>query len=128
MAPQATLVSAAIADQTDQGTVLDFGIEIHNPNAFQLPLRDVRYSLFLNGQRVFSGTRSAESTVTRGSSQTIHLPASFVGQLPPNRTYTIDGRIYYSTPSALADVLFDANIYRPSVTFKHSGALDEPTP
>ncbi|MFG0260433.1 MAG: LEA type 2 family protein [Phycisphaerales bacterium JB041] len=133
--PGAVVTSANIRNRTAEAAVVEFVIETTNPNDIELPMRDVVYTLNVNGKRVFSGRRDAQATMPRGGTQQITIPAVVpmqgaegqegrAGLAPGVYTYRLTGRIYYSLPSQLADVLFDAKLSRPSVGISDSGEID----
>jgi len=62
-APVVEVVDARVAEHTSEGAVVQFVITARNTNAKPLPLREVDYTLELNGETVFKGMRSPESTL-----------------------------------------------------------------
>lgn len=129
------VTSANIRNRTAEAAVVEFVIETTNPNDIELPMRDVVYTLNVNGRRVFSGRRDAQATMPRGGTQQIIIPAVVpmvaadgsggkAGLEPGLYTYRLTGRIYYSLPSQLADVLFDAKLSRPSVGISDKGEIN----
>jgi len=127
--PSFRVAGVGITEETERATVLTFRVTGENTNSEELPLREVRYALDLDGRRVFSGTRSAEATLQRFGTQTIDLPATVLasnggdalsGEVP----YTLSGEVVYELPGTIAEVLFDARIRRPTAGFSQSGRLD----
>jgi hypothetical protein len=127
-APGLKVTSVAIKDQTPAGTVLDFSIEASNRNEVELPLREVRYTLHLDGKEVFRGVRSPEASLRRLGVQTIHIPAVVPeGQSTgPGTRFVLEGQLGYTTPGSLAQVLFDIKVRRPKVGFREEGQLGAP--
>jgi hypothetical protein len=127
-APTLSVASARITQETAAGMVIDFGVDASNTNDFEVPLERVSYTLRLDGQRVFTGTRSAEATVRRLGSQRITLPAAIdldKYQLPTGDVeYELSGSVVYVTPGEIAELLFDAGVRRPKAKFRHRGTLD----
>ncbi len=129
--PSAVVTDASIHSRTAEATVVEFVIETTNPNDIELPMRDVVYTLSIEGERVFSGRRDAQATMPRGGTQQITIPAVVPmdvggegGVMPGVYRYTLKGRVFYSLPSQLADVLFDAKLSRPSVPIADEGEID----
>jgi len=133
--PGAVVTSANIRNRTADAAVVEFVIETTNPNDIELPMRDVVYTLNVNGKKVFSGRRDAQATMPRGGTQQIIIPAVVPMRGPESQggkgalvpgvyTYRLTGRIYYSLPSQLADVLFDAKLSRPSVGISDKGEIN----
>lgn len=128
-APTLSVTEAALADRTEQGTVVKFTINASHDNADVVPLREAHYTLELNGQRVFSGVRSAQCTLSRFGSQQFVIPAAVpaasLGVLSGAVvSYRLSGTLTYITPGAFAEVLFDTGVSRPSVGFSQQGTLD----
>jgi hypothetical protein len=127
--PKLTVTRAYVAQESDAGVVVAFNLDATNTNSIELPLREVRYTLLINGEPVFYGVRSPEATLRRLGTQPISFPAVIrVDPGHPRPTgaahYDIDGTLTYSTPGQLADVLFDLKFRRPKVSFHESGTVD----
>jgi hypothetical protein len=73
--PRVGQATATVGERTDAGVVVNFTIPCENPGAEGLPLREVRYTVSIDGRPVFRGLRSPEATVRRFGAQEIHLPA-----------------------------------------------------
>lgn len=103
-------------------------LDAQNTNDVPLPLREIEYTLDIDGRRVFAGTRSAEATLRSMGVQSIRLPA--VVQLSGeqaalgNVRYQLAGTLKYVTPGQVAEVLFDSGVRVPSVDFSGSGDID----
>lgn len=126
--PRATITDARMRERSPEAAVVEFVLEASNPNDIELPLRDITYTLSLEGREVFSGRREAMATIPRGGTQTVVLPAVIPagegGVEPGLHRYTLSGRVRYSLPSQLADLLFDTKISRPGVSFRDEGEVD----
>lgn len=126
--PEIEVTGARVAQETSQGMVIDFTLNASNANEVDLPLERVTYTVRLNGERVFAGTRSAEATVRRLGTQGFVLPAAIdlttfdppAGEVP----YEITGSVVYVTPGEIAQILFDVGVRRPRSTFRQRGTLD----
>lgn len=127
-APAIEVSGARVSQESSQGMVIDFNLSASNANEVDLPLERVRYTVRLNGERVFTGTRSAEATVRRLGTQDFVLPAAIdltrfdlpAGEVP----YEITGSVVYVTPGEIAQILFDAGVRRPRSSFRRRGTLD----
>jgi hypothetical protein len=125
--PGLLVQSAELTERTDAGMVITFTMLADNQNPDPLPLRDATYTVSLGGQRVFSGTRSAQATVSRFGTQTFTLPASVPAALASSASqepFVISGSIKYLVPGALAETLFDIHVIRPSTDFGGRGLVD----
>lgn len=125
-APGLVVSGVRIADRTEAGIVLDFELEATNRNEIELPLREVRYSLSLDGKEVFRGVRSPEASLRRLGTQRIHVPAVVPASDVTAGTarYVLAGDLGYTTPGQLAQVLFDIKVRRPNVSFREEGNVD----
>lgn len=126
-APDLSVSSVTVADRSDEAVVLEFVLDASNSNGVELPLQTVEYTVRLDGRVVFDGTRSAEATLRREGTQRIVLPAAV--RLEPgvplqgDYPYGISGRLTYVTPGEIAQVLFDAGVRRPRVSFSERGTI-----
>ncbi len=103
---------------------LEFTLNLRNDNPDGVPLRVVDYTVEIDGQQVFSGTRSAEATVPARGVQSMRLPAAFEGvELRPGAKYRLSGSYTYVLPGAFAEALFDSGVRVPSASFAAEGEL-----
>ena len=126
-APSLSVSEVNVVERTSEGVAVEFVLDAGNPNRVELPLRQVIYSLSLDGRRVFTGERSAEATLRREGTQQIRLPAVVplgAGTLRGVRPYRLQGTLRYVTPGAFGEAMFEAGLYRPSVSFSDSGTID----
>lgn len=128
-APTLKVTDAKVADRTDQGFVVIIALEAENRNQVELPLREVWYSVKLEGGETFNGVRSPEASLRRLGTQKIIIPAAF--SLPPGATppsgavrCEVSGNLGYITPGEFAQVLFDTGVRRPSVSFHGDATVD----
>ncbi|MCL4210484.1 MAG: LEA type 2 family protein [Phycisphaeraceae bacterium] len=128
--PQVTLQGVSVGGQTDEGFVLQFAVELSNPNSEPLQLWEIAYDVSVNGSRMYDGRRSAESTLAANGSTTLLLPAVVrydqiggEGAIPESMTYALGGKLWYLTNDALAEALFERGLRRPSIGFGASGRL-----
>lgn len=128
--PRIRATGVEVREQTQAGVVLAITLEADNLTKTPLPLREVTYSLYLDGEKVFEGERSAEATIQRFGSQRVVLPAAFVptGKVQGRARYRVEGTMTYLVTGALAEALFDADVLRPSVSFVGEGEADLDAP
>ncbi len=127
--PELSVAEVKLTEETASGYVLEFVLDTRNDNPEPLPLREVRYSLAIDGREVFSGVRSAQATLRRYGTQRISLPAAVAlepGAAPPRGVvrYALDGELSYVTPGQIARILFDTRVRRPRLGFHERGELD----
>jgi len=128
-APTLSVAQTRVAEATGAGLVVNFDIDAQNSNEVELPLREIRYSLMLDGREVFSGVRSPEATLRRLGTQRFTIPAAVAlgaGRPRPTGTvpFVLEGQLSYTAPGQIAQVLFDTNIRRPTVSFREAGTVD----
>jgi hypothetical protein len=118
-----------MVEETPEGILIRFKMEALNANSIELPLREVRYTLSIDGAPVFSGVRSPETTLRRLGTQSFEFPATISRDpqhpLPTGKArYDLEGRLTYLTPGQLAEVLFDLRFRRPKIAFHETGTID----
>lgn len=131
--PTIRVTDARIVEQTSEGVSMIFVLEGTNTNTEEITLQRVLYSLSIEGQRVFSGERMAESTLRRLGAQTFILPVSARWEDIPGPAraegderilgYELRGSLQYIAPGALAEVFFDTGMRRPTLRFSIPGEL-----
>jgi hypothetical protein len=125
--PTFEVVDVRLTERSGEAYVLVFTLEGTNTNLEPLPLEEVRYSLSLNGTRVFSGRRTPQATLPPEGAQRVELPASVrlaKGPAPEGEAdYRLAGSMTYQIPGSIAEILFDTSIRRPSVGFGESGSM-----
>ncbi len=133
--PRFEHAAARVTDRTPEGVAMNFTLDAYNENDIALPLRDVTYSVLIDGEEVFRGTRSAEATLRRRGVQQIRLPAVIAldpGEPVPTgtREYRLRGSVTYVTPGKIAELLFDTGVRVPTASFETEGEIDlgAPTP
>ncbi|MEM9166525.1 MAG: LEA type 2 family protein [Planctomycetota bacterium] len=126
--PSVAVERITLTDRSAEAAVLDIELAATNTNEVALPLRTVEYTLRLDGDVVFRGTRSAEATLRRVGTQPIVLPAAIRLDRHPapasGMRYRLTGRMKYVTPGEIAQRLFDAGVRRPTVRFAQEGVLE----
>lgn len=131
-APTLDVTGVTLTQSTPDGVAIEFAIDAHNTNEVELPLRELRYDVYINGRRVFSGVRSPEAALRRLGTQRILAPASVprgekdgVSEIPTGvAECRIEGTLKYITPGRLAELFFDVGAQRPTVGFKGRGSVD----
>lgn len=126
--PKVAVESAALGAMSDEAQVLDFAIRLDNENREPLELDEFHYTLMINGETVYRGRRSGQATLSARGGKSISIPAVIPAEAFTANgggvTYALSGRVWYRSPGELADILFDAGLVRPSVSFGTEGRLD----
>lgn len=123
-APRLNVVGVREVERTAQGTVLAIDIDAENANDVAMPLREIAYSISINGRPVFTGTRSPEATIRRFGTQRLTVPAVVSGGIgTTSGLYEVRGDLEYVAPGRLAEILFDTGVRTPSASFVGRGAV-----
>ena len=128
-APRLEHAAASMQERTADGVAMLFTLDAYNDNDSPLPLRDVQYSVTLDGREIFRGKRSAEATLRRKGVQQLHLPAVIAlrpGEAPPSgvSNFRLRGTLTYVTPGKVAELLFDTGVRVPTAGFETTGQID----
>jgi len=125
-APSARVVDARVTSETQEGAVLSFVIEASNRNDKELPLGRAKYSVWVDGKKVFSGTRDAQAGIRRHGSQRFELPTPILAADLPSApaTVRISGRVTYAEFEQIARVLHDIGVRNPKVSFRDERTID----
>jgi hypothetical protein len=127
-APSLDIVGTRLADERPGAIVLVIDFDAQNTNEIELPLREIDYTVSLDGREVFRGVRSPEATLRRLGSQSFSIPAVLVfdpADRPVGpRRYIVEGELKYTTPGEIAQILFDTGVRRPTIAFRDDGVID----
>jgi len=127
-APVLTVAETRVRESAPSGVVVEFLVDAENPNPEPMPLREVRYAMEVNGQRVFECVRSPEATLRRFGTQRLILPVVLPlspGAAPPSASsVTLSGTLSYTAPGQWAETLFDTGVSRPEASFTTSAPVD----
>lgn len=128
--PDISVLGVTATDRTPDGTLLTIELEARSTAEDQLPLKEVRYRLMIDGREVFAGTRSPEATLRRFGIQRLRLPAvvpAGVDGLSDHGQFEVEGTLTYIEPGTIAEVLFDFGVRMPKVSFDGSGSTTDGT-
>src|SRR3954462_13168237 len=73
--PTASLRSADVGAVPTDGFTANFALDVHNPNAFKLPLSDADYALALGGVQVTKDTIKPGGSIPANGSMPLTIPA-----------------------------------------------------
>lgn len=125
-APVLSVQDIALTERSMDAAILTITVSASNPGEEALPLRRVNYTLWLDGKRAASVERTALYTLSGGGEAELSLPASIDPALlsaSEGTRYRVSGSVVYELPGAIAEMLFDNNLRRPSASFSASGTL-----
>lgn len=129
--PRIEVQTLAITDTSPHAMVIEFEVLMSNPNSEPVELIEFNYTLAVDGSPVYTGRRDAQTTVPAGGQWVLTLPAvipfsdvPWTTQTSPGQvSYELHGSLGYISSGALAEVLMDAGVYRPTTGFGAGGTL-----
>jgi hypothetical protein len=122
--------TARLVERSQEAVRFDILLKLENPNDETLELREFKYSISVNGKRVYEGRRDPGANLAAGATKELELPAvvryDALGwtEVPPSTEWQLNGHLVYLEPERLAEVLLDTGIYRPKVRFNALGEVD----
>lgn len=124
--PRFELVSARTIETTNEGVLVELSVLGENPTDQVVLLREARYAVEVEGAGTFRSARSPEVTLPRYGRVTMTLPVALKGSGldVSGKQVSLRGQVLYLEPGALAEVLFDARLRRPSVSVQGSAVVD----
>jgi LEA14-like dessication related protein len=125
LAPQFEAVGVEEIERDNNRSVIAFTVRAMNPNADPIPLRTVTYQVRINGDTVYQGLRSPETTLHNFSDSQFVLPAVVPAEyLSGSIDYALQGSVQYIPPGRLSEVLFDAEVSVPEAILDIEGTIE----
>lgn len=125
--PTFTVTDVRLTSETSEAIAFDLTIQGENTNDEELPLENVSYSFSLDGVGSYRGKRNAQATLPAGATQSFTIPVAIPVESAPipdgERRYAFSGRVTYIIPGAIAEILFDSGVRRPTAGVSESGRL-----
>lgn len=125
--PKLTIIDVRQDENEPTGRRMIIVVKAENIADVQLPLRDAKYSVRLDGQQVFDGQRSPESTLRKWGVQELRFPVALPADRWPSSDapvrYEISGSLVYLPPGKFNEILYDYGLLRPKSTFRGSGLV-----
>ena len=129
--PSVNVHSVSASSMTQEAMVLDFMLELSNPNQESLRLHEFHYDVAVDGVKVYSGVRAAEATLASLDQRHVRVPAVIrfdaVGwsllSTPAAAQYAITGTLRYIAPGELARMARDLGLPKPRASFSGTGEV-----
>jgi len=132
-APRIEVLGAKVVEVTDEAIRVDIALDLINPNAEPLELREITYSFTIDGTRTFQGKRSAQATLPSTGANRLNIPAvvrfdraGWETTRPDEASWSVTGSLVYLAPGALAEILLDINVRTPKAPFRGTGTVALP--
>ncbi len=130
--PKLTIVDVRQDENEPTGRRMIIVVQAENLSDEQLPLRDAAYTVRLNGQQVFEGQRSPESTLRKWGLQELRFPVALAPDRWPGAEgpvrYEVSGSLVYLPPGKFNEILYDYGLLRPRASFLGSGQVSSNAP
>jgi hypothetical protein len=135
--PRIEVLGASAMERTDEAQSLRLDLLLENPNNEALELRLFDYTVYVDDKRAYSGKRAAQATLNAGGSKQMSIPAVVVfaehgwsgadaeghggSGVPAQVQWRVQGTLLYITPGAIAEILLDTGVRKPTAGFSGSG-------
>jgi LEA14-like dessication related protein len=120
--PTVTLQSAAIDHASPAGVVVNFDLNVSNPNGFAIPVTRAQYKLALGGVTVIDDKATPEGSVPANGALPVRLPVTLtfesllnagqaIRQSGGNVPYDFDGSLDFGSPKYLGTATLSAPVH-----------------
>ncbi len=110
--PTAAVTGMAVQNVTSTGFTMNFGVNLTNPNAFELPLTTADYKVGLGGVNVADGKATPDGSIPANGTKSVTLPITLTYQnllaaeqvvvsSGGNVPYTLDAGLSFGTKNPL---------------------------
>ncbi len=124
-APDTRVVSARLAEETEEGARILVVIELSHKNSVALPLTDAHYDGYIKDVGDYSGEDNPNRTLPIASTQTITLPFVYKTDEPVSgREISVSGSITYEPPGEIRKLLTESGVPLPSTGFSGKAIID----
>ncbi|MBI1372294.1 MAG: hypothetical protein GC159_05975 [Phycisphaera sp.] len=121
--PTVTVTSVQLMDQSPEASRYMVHVLMENPNAYELPLTDAKYTLSVSGAE-FKGDIPPNRTLPASRKVEVLLPAAV--SAAPSDSYSITGSIEMAPRHEMRKLLYDLGFPMPRVHFSGQGPVGPP--
>jgi LEA14-like dessication related protein len=116
--PETRVLSATLAEETEEGARVVVTVELVSKNKVALPLTDVHYEGTVSKVGDYSGKDRPNRTIPIKGRQTIEIPYVFkTDELVSGRDMSVSGDITYEPPGQIRKLLTESGVPLPSTAF-----------
>jgi len=121
--PKAMVTSTAVTDSTDEGSRIEFIVELDNPQDENFPLVEAYYTVSVEDAGSFTFTELPVEALPAKGIQQLKLAAALPEADLEGRTYRISGHVSYKPDGEIRAILTESGVPLPTATFSASGTL-----
>lgn len=121
--PAARVLDAALVEQTDAGSRIEFVVELDNPRDEHYPLIEARYTIRVEGAGEFRFTEYPTAALPGEDRQRLLLAGALPATGLAGRRWSVSGAVSYQPGGELRQVLTDSGVPRPVASFRGKGTL-----
>jgi len=118
--PVVQVTAVELVDQSEQASSYRVHVRLENPNAFELPLTDAKYTVNIGGGS-YSADFPPNRTLPANRDVDVLLPAVVAGG--GAGSYDVSGTLEMSPPHEMRQLMYDLGIPRPRVAFAGQGTV-----
>lgn len=123
MTPEAQVTEVRVLERTERAVRMELLVELTNPNAVDLPLREVDYRVSVPKAGSFHFVMPPVATLPAEGRQTLRLPAVLEVPTGQEQTFRVSGTVSYEPPGELRRIMTDSGMPLPLSRFSAEGPL-----
>ena len=124
--------SSKLKNSFEEAVSVEVTFNLLNNNPEAIHLVRFKYTVLIDGEVVYEGLKKAEQTLpyssrgeTASSTIPIVIPRSYL-EGKEEVTWHMNGSLQYVANRALAETLFESNLWQPTIAFVASDSLEVP--
>ena len=124
--------SSNLKNSFEEAVSVEVTFNLLNDNLEPIHLERFEYTVLIDGEVVYEGLKKAEQTLPSVSSDKtvsytipIVIPRSYL-EGKEEVTWHMNGSLQYVSSGALAETLFESNLWQPTIAFAASDSLEVP--
>lgn len=129
-APALAVNDVVVTGATSEALGLGIVMELRNTNREPLELDEFRYSVSIDGTKVYTGRHYGGATLGAGATRRVTIPAvvayeraGWLADVPASTRYSVSGQMRYTVPGQFSRLLAELGLRRPKASFSKRGEL-----